>query len=88
MFCTDLCRPPPGGEPSRTSGKDPRKVWAGGAGGGRWLGVMVIDHEDGNLSDKEVYSNNKNIPAIGEIRFLSSPGQEIKIVKERLGLRV
>ena len=47
-------------------------------------GQMVIDHEDGNLSDKEVYSNNKNIPAIGEIRFLSSPGQEIKIVKERL----
>ena len=51
-------------------------------------GQMVIDHEDDNLSDKEVYGNTKNIPAIGEIRFLSCPGQEIKIVKERLGLRV
>ena len=27
-------------------------------------GQMVIDHEDDNLSDKEVYS--KNIPAIGK----------------------
>ena len=27
-------------------------------------GQMVIDHDDDNLSDKEVYS--KNIPAIGE----------------------
>ena len=51
-------------------------------------GQMVIDHEDDNLSDKEVYGNTKNIPAIGEIRFLSCPGQEIEIVKERLGLRV
>lgn len=29
-------------------------------------GQMVIDHEDDNLSDKEVYGNTKNIPAIGE----------------------
>ena len=29
-------------------------------------GQVVIDHEDDNLSDKEVYGNTKNIPAIGE----------------------
>ena len=31
-------------------------------------GQMVIDHDDDNLSDKEVYS--KNIPAIGEYSVL------------------
>ena len=38
---------------------------AGRRGGRREMvgGQMVIDHEDDNLSDKEVYS--KNIPAIG-----------------------
>ena len=30
-------------------------------------GQMVIDHDDDNLSDKEVYS--KNIPAIGEFGY-------------------
>ena len=32
-------------------------------------GQMVIDHEDDNLSDKEVYGNTKNIPAIGELTY-------------------
>ena len=44
-----------------------RGVGRGGRRGGRREmvgGQMVIEHDDDNMSDKEVYS--KNIPAIGE----------------------
>ena len=40
-------------------------------------GQMVIDHDDDNLSDKEVYS--KNIPAIGEYSSYIAQ-QSLKIV--------
>ena len=36
-------------------------------------GQVVIDHEDDNLSDKEVYGNTKNIPAIGEQTLQLTP---------------
>ena len=50
------------GRPARGIGRG-----MGGRRGGRREmvgGQMVIDHDDDNLSDKEVYS--KNIPAIGK----------------------
>ena len=52
-------------------------------------GQVVIDHEDDNLSDKEVYGNTKNIPAIGEPTCLNLSPQPAHLsrpsIKDKTG---